>query len=212
MYYKIIFTNKVKNVNLKVDYKGEILVKAPLKTDPELINFFILKHKKWIENRLKAAQKYQKYNFTDGERLPFLDTCLSLNKKNQCAYTLELHSKHREKRKKQVINFYKEQLKKYINEQLFLFCSKHNLKYKSFSITSAKKRYGSCSWDKRLFFTWRLAMAPTFVVNYVIAHELAHTKYMNHSKEFWALVAKIYPKYKESINWLKENYAMLYLD
>lgn len=71
------------------------------------------------------------------------------------------------------------------------------LKPSSVRITSAKKRFGSCSGKNGLCFSWRLMAYPTAAVEYVVVHELAHIKYHNHSAAFYKLIEKYMPDYKE---------------
>ena len=71
------------------------------------------------------------------------------------------------------------------------------------SINSAKTRFGSCSGKNRLNFSCRLMQYPEDAIDYVVVHELAHIKHHNHSKQFWALVEKYMPDYKERKNLLK---------
>ncbi len=86
------------------------------------------------------------------------------------------------------------------------------LRFNKIRISGARRRWGSCSVKNNLAFSWRLILAPTTVIDYVVAHELAHTQEKNHSKKFWDLVKKIYPNYKESRKWLKENPYLLEVD
>ena len=65
------------------------------------------------------------------------------------------------------------------------------------SVNSAKKRFASCSSTGSLNFSFRLCLYPKEAIDYVVVHELAHMKEMNHSKRFWALVEKYMPDYKE---------------
>lgn len=76
---------------------------------------------------------------------------------------------------------------------------------KSIKITSAKTRFGSCSGDNRLCFSYLLMLYPKEAVDYVIVHELAHIKEHNHSKRFYKLIEKYMPDYKEKIKLLKIN-------
>ena len=71
------------------------------------------------------------------------------------------------------------------------------------SINSAKTRFGSCSGKNRLNFSCRLMSYPECAIDYVVVHELAHIKHHNHSKQFWALVEKYMPDYKERKKLLK---------
>jgi predicted metal-dependent hydrolase len=68
-----------------------------------------------------------------------------------------------------------------------------------------KTLWGSCSGVNNINLNYLLIMAPMSVIDYVIVHELAHTKIKNHSKDFWQLVESILPKYKASKSWLKNN-------
>ena len=66
-------------------------------------------------------------------------------------------------------------------------------------------RWGSCSGKGNLNFHWKLILMPPEVLDYVVVHELAHLKEMNHSPRFWAVVEAVLPDYKERRQWLKEN-------
>ena len=64
------------------------------------------------------------------------------------------------------------------------------------TVTGAEKRFGSCSGKNRLCFSWRLMAYPDEAIDYVVVHELAHIKYKNHSREFYALIASVLPDYR----------------
>lgn len=82
--------------------------------------------------------------------------------------------------------------------------SKHmKLPYNRVRFAQQKTRWGSCSSDKNLNFNWKLVHAPKPVIDYVIIHELAHTKHMNHGRLFWDLVSKYDPNYPLHRGWLK---------
>lgn len=79
------------------------------------------------------------------------------------------------------------------------------LKPTSVKITSAEKRFGSCSGKNGLCFSWRLMAYPMAAVEYVIVHELAHIKHHNHSAAFYSLIEKYMPDYKQRQKMLKIN-------
>jgi predicted metal-dependent hydrolase len=78
-------------------------------------------------------------------------------------------------------------------------------------ISSARTRWGSCSQKGNLSFTWRLVMAPPDVIDYVVVHELCHTREMNHSRSFWEQVEAILPDFRQRRRWLKEYGKLLVL-
>ncbi|MCS6932038.1 MAG: M48 family metallopeptidase [Acetobacteraceae bacterium] len=72
-------------------------------------------------------------------------------------------------------------------------------------IKDPSSRWGSCAPDRTLAFSWRLVMAPAFVLDYVVAHEVAHLAEMNHSERFWAEVARLTPHREAAQRWLREH-------
>mgnify|MGYP002621302946 CR=1 FL=1 len=77
--------------------------------------------------------------------------------------------------------------------------------YTSITIRDQKTRWGSCTSEGNLNFNWRLIFAPENILDYVVVHELAHRKEMNHSPAFYAVVASVMPEYKAYEKWLRDN-------
>ena len=78
------------------------------------------------------------------------------------------------------------------------------------TLRDTRSRWGSCSSEGRLMFSWRLIMAPPEVLEYVAAHEVAHLAEMNHSPAFWAEVSGLMPDYKARRRWLREKGSILH--
>lgn len=85
------------------------------------------------------------------------------------------------------------------------YAEQMGVRYKNLNLSSAKGRWGSCTPRGNLRFNWRLVKAPIEIVDYVIVHELAHLKELNHSSRFWAVVEKHYSSYFQAKKWLKDN-------
>jgi hypothetical protein len=77
--------------------------------------------------------------------------------------------------------------------------------YAALALRDTRSRWGSCSPDGRLMYSWRLVMAPPAVLDYVAAHEVAHLVELNHSQAYWAVVSRICPDWKDHRAWLREN-------
>jgi predicted metal-dependent hydrolase len=73
------------------------------------------------------------------------------------------------------------------------------------TIRDTETRWGSCSAARTISFSWRLIFAPDFVRDYVVAHEVAHLKEMNHGPRFWKLVEKLHPDFKAAQAWLRTH-------
>ena len=78
------------------------------------------------------------------------------------------------------------------------------------TLRDTRSRWGSCSSRGKLSFSWRLILAPPFVLDYLAAHEVAHLVQMNHSAAFWTLVRRLYPNIESAERWLKQNGAALH--
>lgn len=79
------------------------------------------------------------------------------------------------------------------------------------TLRDTRSRWGSCSAEGNLMFSWRLVMAPPVVLEYVAAHEVAHLLEMNHSQDFWDVVHFLMPDYQNHRNWLRQNGAGLHV-
>lgn len=84
-----------------------------------------------------------------------------------------------------------------------------NLAPKAVRVADPMARWGSCGPDGRIMFSWRLVLAPPEVMDYVVAHEVAHRIHLNHSEKFWALCFSLCDEGAKSRRWLKENGAAL---
>lgn len=85
------------------------------------------------------------------------------------------------------------------------FAERMGVSYGMVTVREQKTRWGSCSARGNLNFHWKLILMPPEVLDYVVVHELAHRREMNHSSRFWAEVERIMPDYKRRRKWLKEN-------
>lgn len=106
-------------------------------------------------------------------------------------------------KKKVFENFLSNKLREHIYSFAYKFCHENGFAFRELKIKNIVSRWGSCSRQGNLNFSTRLVHYDREVINYVVIHELCHTKEMNHSRKFWALVAKYCPEYKSYIKMLK---------
>lgn len=180
------------------------MVRAPMRYDITHINRFIAEKNKWIitkqlemKNRLALRNEMlMRQELSRDEGILFLGEKTKISFKNP-------------QNKAEIILWYKHEALKYIAPRLDNFVKQIGKKYSKIKITSARKRWGSCSGHGNINFSWRLIMAPKETVDYVIAHEAAHLLHKNHSARFWNCVAQMIPNYKTHHFWLQKNGFLL---
>ena len=94
--------------------------------------------------------------------------------------------------------------KERIPRRVSYFAQQMGVTYGRITIREQKTRWGSCSSKGNLNFNWKLVLMPEEVLDYVVVHELAHRRELNHSDRFWAIVAEVLPDYRERRRELKE--------
>ncbi|ASL43537.1 hypothetical protein bAD24_I08600 [Burkholderia sp. AD24] len=95
--------------------------------------------------------------------------------------------------------------KRLFGERLEIYSEKLGVSYRTYALSSAATRWGSCSSDGKIRLNWRLIHFPLSIIDYVVAHELAHLREMNHSPRFWQTVESIFPEFREARQTLKSH-------
>ncbi len=208
--YKIIY-KEVKHLRIKVSEDNKVRVIAPLSYNKGKIYSIIKSRENWINNKLNyftnrkiSSETQPKFlilneNFivkTNPElsRRFFVD----INKK-----IIYLNSNISKSLffKNLVIEFAREYLRERINQ----LSVKHKINYSRIFIRNSYTKWGNCSKQKNISLNWRLIYSPEYVIDYVILHELLHTRIMNHSKLFWLRLSALIPDIKKSTDWLSKN-------
>lgn len=213
-----------KTVAILVHPDGQVTVRAPRQAPMAQIQAFVDSKAEWIEKkreiaRQKRASKPGPRKFKAGERFLFLgnEFPLVVCEEKGKPLTLEgdrfvLRPNPRHSPSEIFYMWYELEAHTIIKQRVEALAAKFGLSYSKIRITSARTRWGSCSSNSTLSFTWRLIMAPPDVIDYVVIHELAHLIEANHSKRFWDHVAAMDPDYAKHVKWLKENGHKLVLE
>ena len=93
----------------------------------------------------------------------------------------------------------------FLSDRTTELSASHRLPFNRLFIRSQRTKWGACSTKSNISLNWRLVLAPKHVCDYVILHELMHTKVLNHSHRFWVLLKGICPRCEEAVRWLKAN-------
>lgn len=218
---QIIRSNR-KTFGLEITPEGRLIVRAPLSATNAQIQAVVAQKAAWIaKTQARLADRsnvHQPKAFSPGETFWYLGEQYPLRLTDRVRPPLELdgafHLSRRalDRAKLVFTDWYREETRQITHSLITSYTQQHGFKVNAVRITSARTRWGSCSGKGNLNFTYRLCMAPLSVMEYVVVHELVHLKIPNHSRAFWAQVARIYPDYKIARAWLKKHSPFLILD
>lgn len=172
-----IIKSRRKTIAIQVNSDLSVTVRAPYGVTEKYIEGFLNKNEAWISKQMNEIKAKKK----------------SVESGNVENVTLDK------------IKALAEQALEIIPTRVEYFARIIGVTYGNITIRNQKTRWGSCSSKGNLNFNCLLMLAPPEVLDYVVAHELCHRKQMNHSKAFWSEVEKVFPDYKKSIKWLKEE-------
>lgn len=99
----------------------------------------------------------------------------------------------------------KTQARSLFTARLEHYAARHGTAPRRWALSSARTRWGSCSADGSIRLNWRLVHFPPDIVDYVICHELAHLREMNHGPRFWKAVGELFPDYERARHWLRNH-------
>lgn len=109
-----------------------------------------------------------------------------------------------------LLRFFKAEARADLEARVAAHCLTLGVKPAKIQVKELRSRWGSCTVDGALSFSWRVVLAPDFVLDYLAAHEVAHLVEMNHSRRFWAQVRKCLPDYERGRVWLHEHGSSLH--
>jgi hypothetical protein len=212
-----------RTIGFQIDDRG-LTVSAPRWVALRDIESAIREKERWIRSRLvqwrewRAKRKLPQVHFADGGRLPFLGTELALRlrpdlRANELGpgpagdeLRLALPAGADESRVRDAVQAWlKEQARAVLQERLQVISARNELTYSSWALSSARSQWGSCAADGRILLNWRLVHFSLPVIDYVVAHELAHLKELNHGPEFWRQVARLLPGFEAARDHIREQ-------
>ena len=208
-----IIKSKRKSISLIIDNNGDFIVRSPILATQKQINKFINEKQNWIIQKRQAQilNQINPIKVENQEKLNILEKTYSIFITNSGRVKLDddkiiipnVNSKEK------LISYIKKIAKTTIGTYVNKYCNSYGFSYNGITINSAKTRWGSCSGNNKLNFTYKLMFCPYEVVEYIVIHELCHTKIKNHDKNFWSLVKSYCPNYKACERWLKNNRSIV---
>lgn len=213
-----IIRSKRRTIGLEITPEAKLIVHSPMHVSKACITKIVEEKADWIIEKQANAQlrreKYPAKTCIQGETFILLGEPLTLVFDSN-AHAVEVNGQDlimpeqlRQNAQAAITKWYKLEALDILKKRADFYSGQTGINFETLKITSALSRWGSCS-GRRICFTWRLAMAPIGMIDYVVVHELSHIPHPNHSKAFWQCVAKIMPDFETRRNWFRENSALL---
>ena len=212
---------KRKTMSIEVETTGEVTVIAPVGTSSDDVIETVKSRAGWIVSKQYESKFINdtkiKREAVSGESYMYLGRNYSLDirvdenidnisvKLFQGKFVVNTYIKDEDLIKKAMENWYREKTLAKVKERVSYYSSYFNNEVTTVKVKEQKKRWASCTSKNELLFNWRCVMAPVFVLDYIVVHEMCHMEYKNHSKDFWNRVCAVMPDYEVRRAWLRNN-------
>lgn len=211
--FSLAYRNR-KTMAIQIQPPDIITVISPKGVKEEEILRLVKGKSKWISKKLFQIREMEvlKRNreYVNGESFMYQGSNYSLQILLDKAYMvpeaklfrgkfyLYTHSTDPDLVRSALEKWYKEKAREKVLERVSYYQKHFDLAPNKVMVKEQKKRWGSCSSQRNLYFNWKCIIAPPSVLDYLVVHEMCHMVHMNHSKDFWNLVKNIMPDYKDS--------------
>jgi len=221
--YRLKQSHRIRIIRLEIRQDSGLTVVVPARYNQSQVDEILQKKARWVLRHLPENKPVQMPLFSKevdhGEKVSYMGRKVELvvqnNGSNSCRAELDGHKIYitLDGRRRSIAaileKWYRARAELVFTQKANTFKEMMGLNYSEVIIRGQKTRWGSCSHNGRLSLNWKLLLAPEPVIDYVIIHELAHLKHMNHSERFWNFVGKYCPDWKKHRKWLDEHESEL---
>ena len=206
---------KRKTISIALKSCNEILIKTPHRTSVKEVCSILQRYAGWISKKALAYEKLScnapindNYILYRGEKFIIkrcFETSMPSVKLIDKNVVINCGSSLFPPLNDIFISWYKAQAKNHLTQRTVFWAEKMHVFVARIAIHDQKTRWGSCSTRHNINYNWRIMMAASEVIDYLVIHETAHLLQMNHSAKFWQIVEKYDPLFKEHRLWLRQN-------
>ncbi|HEY5818804.1 MAG TPA: M48 family metallopeptidase [Mesorhizobium sp.] len=211
---RVVENERARRLTLRIDAGGRGLrVTVPPGIARGEVDRFLVRHQGWLEQRL--AKTPDRPQVRPGIKIPVRGAAHLIVHEPTTRGTVTVSSDERgpllivtgDRRHlpRRIADFLKREAKTEIEALVARHTGAIGKRAKGVRFKDTTSRWGSCTSEGSLSFSWRIMMAPAPVINYLVAHEVAHLKEMNHGPKFWKLCTELCPDTKRCKDWLKRN-------
>lgn len=191
--YQLIRSRR-KSLRIHIARDNRVIVRAPINCSLKMVQEFVFKYRSWIEEKLSLRKNLQiSYREGDSVLLFGKPYFIRTGMAKIADGVLYLPENNRDAHFKKLLC---ELTQTVMGERVERLCKRYGFSYSQMKISSARSFWGTCSKTGVIRFTFRTAFLSMELCEYVALHELCHTRYFNHSKEFWREVEKYMPNWR----------------
>jgi predicted metal-dependent hydrolase len=204
--YVLVRRRGRRGVGLKVDETG-LTVSAPSTMALARIEAVVRDSERWIRRKLVEwhGRQVPSAQWDEGTRVPFLGGGLALRiapagrtrvERDGGDLVVRARSADAAEVRRAVVAWYKREAMAHLQQRVADLAARAGIAPPRVMLSPAMSRWGSCNARREVRLAWRLIKAPAEMIDYVVCHELAHLRHMNHSRAFWAEVERQCPEYR----------------
>ncbi len=212
-----------RRLSITIDHRG-LRVLGPINLTLRQSESLILTHEQWVIQKLdewRPERLNSYWSIHGATALPIFGVPYTVRTTHHAARSsrverqesaLLLHTSdpnNTARSHKALVQWLRQEALTYFESRINELAPRMNVRVSGLSLSQARTRWGSCTSHGHIRLNWRLVHLPQDLVEYVIVHELAHLKEMNHSARFWAVVESIYPEHKAARKALRSRIATL---
>ena len=227
--YEVVHSRRA-TIGIEVRPDRQVVVRVPYSVDDEHITSIVRQKTPWILRQLARVQLASVHHiekeFVSGESFSYLgknyrlkiigngvdaSTSVAFHSGRLWVITNRMHDIQdiRMGIRNAIVAWYQKRARDVLTRHVEVLSRKTGIKPFRVNVKSQLHRWGSCTKNRVLNLNWRIIMAPTSIIDYVITHELCHLKIHNHSTDFWQFLGAILPDYKKRREWLRNNGQLL---
>jgi len=215
----IRYHRRASRITIRVSALKGVVITVPAGIPRSLVDSAVLHRREWIISKLdelRVREDQERTLLVTGAPLSVLGTNLLLHVETSAAHpprvsieagrlTVRTPDDSEDAVRKLVRMWLRKVAEQTIPDRVDEINRSHGFVYSRVSVRDQKTRWGSCSKRRTLSFNWRVVLLPTAVMDYLIVHELAHLREMNHSGRFWRLVETMCPEFRTAEQWLRRH-------
>ena len=205
-----------RRLSLTIDHRG-LRVLGPMRLSIRQAESMLFAHEAWVLKKLdewRDVRHQRSWSLHANQTLPYLGAPLAVTTETHTLRTprlrhedshadsrliLATHDVHDTARNhRALVQWLRGQAMSCFEARVALYATQLGVPFPPLALSQAKTRWGSCSSRGHIRLNWRLIHLPLPLIDYVVAHELAHLKEMNHSPRFWAVVESMYPDWRQA--------------